>query len=60
VRKSLLESLEIICPPLIEQEKLMQAVDCWSEQQKVIQAISDNHQKVMAGIDNNVLNKTRG
>jgi len=60
VRKSLLESLEIICPPLIEQEKLLQAVDCWSEQQKVIQAISDNHQKVMAGIANNVLNKTRG
>jgi hypothetical protein len=60
VRKGLLENLEVICPPLAEQKKIMQAVRCWNEQQRVIQAMSDNHEKLMAAIANNVFNKTIG
>ena len=60
VRKGILEELEVICPPLLEQEKVMQAVHCWIEQQQVIQAMSDNHQKLMAGIASYVFNKSSG
>jgi len=60
VRKGMLENLEIICPPLSEQKKIMQAVHCWNEQQRVIQAISDNHQQLMAAIAKNVFNKATG
>jgi len=35
-------------------------VHCWIEQQQVIQAMSDNHQKLMAGIASYVFNKNSG
>jgi len=57
VRKGMLENLEVICPPLSEQKQIMQVVHCWNEQQKVIQAMSDNHEKFIASIANKVLNK---
>lgn len=60
VRKGILENLEIICPPLNEQQQIMEAVNCWSEQQRIIQTMSDNHQKLMAGITNHVFNKEMG
>jgi len=59
VRKSLLEDLDIICPPLSEQQKIMQAVHCWREQKNVLQAMSNNHEKLMASIANKVLNKPK-
>jgi len=59
VRKSLLEDLDIICPPLSEQQKIMQAVYCWREQKNVLQAMSNNHEKLMASIANKVLNKPK-
>jgi len=60
VRKSMLETLEIISPPLPEQKKIIQAVRCWNEQQQVIRAMSDNHQQLMAAIAKNVFNKATG
>jgi len=60
IKKAQLESMEIACPPLAEQKKIIQAVRCWREQQEIIQALSDNHQKLMAGIADHVFNKTIG
>lgn len=57
VRKGMLENLEIICPPPSEQGEIMMVVHCWNEQQNVIQAMSDNHEKFMVSIANKVLNK---
>jgi len=57
VRKGLLENIDVICPPLSEQKKIMKVVHCWSEQQQVIQAMSDNHEILMASIASKVFNK---
>jgi hypothetical protein len=58
IRRPVLEALPITIPPIEQQQKVVQFIRCWKQQQKAFRALEDNNEKLMAGIANNVLNKT--
>jgi len=58
IRKSVLAELPLALPPLDEQEKIMEMVDCLKAQQDTFRALEQNQKRLMAAIANQVFNKT--